>query len=70
MRPIFEVADVLRAGLAKHERRYPLSEVQRKASNAILNCRTAVLGGLFRCLCGLSRKKVIIVPRKNFYRLR
>jgi hypothetical protein len=45
MRPIFEVADVLRAGLAKHERRYPLSEVQRKASNAILNCRTAVLGG-------------------------
>jgi hypothetical protein len=40
-----EVADVLRAGLAKHERRYPLSEVQRKASNAILNCRTAVLGG-------------------------
>ncbi len=45
MRPIFEVADVLRAGLAKHELRHPLSEVQRKASNAILNCRTAALGG-------------------------
>ncbi len=45
MRPIFELADVLRAGLAKHEARYPLSEVQRKASNAILNCRTAALGG-------------------------
>lgn len=45
MRPIFEVADVLRAGLAGHEARHPLSEVQRKASNAILNCRTAALGG-------------------------
>jgi len=45
MRPPFELADVLRAGLAKHEHLHPLSEVQRKASNAILNCRTAALGG-------------------------
>lgn len=45
MRPSFEIADVLRAGLAKHELRHSLSEVQRKAVNAILNCRTAALGG-------------------------
>lgn len=45
MRPTFEVADVLRAGLANYELQYSLSEVQRKASNAILNCRTAALGG-------------------------
>jgi len=52
MRPIFELADVLRAGLAKHEARYPLSEVQRKASNAILNCRTAALGGHLEACTG------------------
>ncbi|MEQ1916876.1 MAG: IS91 family transposase [Gallionella sp.] len=52
MRPIFELADVLRAGLAGHERQHPLSDVQRKASNAILNCRTAALGGhLEACTC-------------------
>lgn len=45
MRPIFEVADVLEAGLTKYELRRSLSVVQRKACNAILNCRTAVLGG-------------------------
>jgi hypothetical protein len=52
MRPIFEVADVLRAGLAKHALRHPLSEVQRKASNAILNCRTAALGGHLEACTG------------------
>ncbi len=45
MRPSFEVADVLRAGLGAYERQRPLSEVQRKATNAIMNCRTAALGG-------------------------
>ncbi len=45
MRPSFEVADVLRAGLEDYERHYPLSFVQHKAVNAILNCRTAALGG-------------------------
>ena len=52
MRPIFEVADVLRAGLAKHELRHALSEVQRKAGNAILNCRTAALGGHLEACTG------------------
>lgn len=52
MRPIFEVADALRAGLAKHEARHPLSEVQRKACNAILNCRTAALGGHLEACTG------------------
>ena len=45
MRPSFEVADVLRAGLKDYELLHPLSFVQHKAVNAILNCRTAVLGG-------------------------
>lgn len=52
MRPIFEVVDVLRAGLEKHELRHPLSEVQRKACNAILNCRTAALGGHLEACTG------------------
>ena len=45
MRPTFELADVLRLGLEDYEQHYRLSEVQRKAANAIQNCRTAVLGG-------------------------
>ena len=45
MRPSFEVADVLRVGLKDYEHHHSLSFVQHKAVNAILNCRTAVLGG-------------------------
>lgn len=58
MRPTFEVADVLRAGLAKHELRHPLSEVQRKAANAILNCRTAALGGHVEACTGCGTLSV------------
>ena len=58
MRPIFEVADVLRLGLEKHELRHPLSEVQRKASNAILNCRTAALGGHLEVCTGCGTPSV------------
>ena len=58
MRPIFEVADVLRAGLARHELRHPLSEVQRKACNAILNCRTAALGGHLEACTGCGTPSV------------
>ena len=58
MRPVFEVADVLRAGLAKHELRHPLSEVQRKACNAILNCRTAALGGHLEACTGCGTLSV------------
>ena len=58
MRPVFEVADVLRAGLAKHELRHPLSEVQRKACNAILNCRTAALGGHLKACTGCGTLSV------------
>lgn len=58
MRPSFEVADVLRAGLAKHESRRPLSEVQRKAANAILNCRTAALGGHLDACAGCGTLSV------------
>ena len=52
MRPIFEVADVLRSGLGAYEHRHRLSEVQRKAVNAILNCRTAALGGHLEACTG------------------
>ncbi|MCY7329055.1 MAG: IS91 family transposase [Saprospiraceae bacterium] len=58
MRPVFEVADVLRAGLAGHEARHPRSEVQRKASNAILNCRTATLGGHLEACTGCGAVSV------------
>ena len=49
---------MLRAGLARHELRHPLSEVQRKASNAILNCRTAALGGHLEACTGCGTPSV------------
>jgi Putative transposase/Transposase zinc-binding domain len=52
-----EVADILRAHLRDHEQDRALSVVQRKAVNAILNCRTAELGGHVRVCeqCGLEQ---------------
>lgn len=58
MRPVFEVADVLRAGLAEHQLRHPLSDVQRKASNAILNCRTVALGGHVEVCTGCGTSSI------------
>lgn len=54
MRPIFEVADVLRLYGDAYKTRYQLSWVQSKAVHAILNCRTAALGGHVDCCssCG------------------
>ncbi len=54
MRPVFEVADVLREYLDAYKARYRLTLVQHKAVQAILNCRTAVLGGHVDCCtsCG------------------
>ncbi len=54
MRPSFEVADILRDHLDGYKARYNLSLVQQKAVQAILNCRTAVLGGHVDCCtsCG------------------
>ncbi len=56
MRPAIEVADILRAHLQEYEQSHALSVVQRKAVNAILNCRTAALGGHVRVCqqCGLE----------------
>lgn len=54
MRPTFEVADVLRRYLDAYKAKYLLSLVQHKAVQAILNCRTSVLGGHVDCCtsCG------------------
>lgn len=54
MRPSFEVADILRDYLDGYKARYRLSLVQQKAVQAILNCRTAALGGHVDCCaaCG------------------
>jgi len=48
------VADVLRAYLPDYEKQHRLSYQQRKVVNAIMNCRTAALGGYVRqCdVCG------------------
>ena len=48
------VADVLRAYLPEYEKQHRLSYQQRKVVNAIMNCRTAALGGYIRqCdVCG------------------
>jgi hypothetical protein len=56
VRPALEVADILRAHLGDYEQQHPLSLVQRKAVNAIMNCRTAALGGHVRVCeqCGLE----------------
>lgn len=43
--PRWEVADILRTYGAAYLRQYPVSATQRKAIDAILACRTAVLGG-------------------------
>lgn len=45
MKPTFELADVLRSCLDTYERQYAVSITQRKAINAIINCRSATLGG-------------------------
>ena len=45
MRPIFEVADILRDHLAAYKEQYSLSHSQQKAVQAIMNCRTSALGG-------------------------
>lgn len=56
MRPAIEVADIFRAHLAQCEAQHPLSLPQRKAANAIMNCRTAALGGHVKVCtaCGLQ----------------
>ena len=56
MRPALEVADIFRSHLGAYEQAHPLSLVQRKAAHAILNCRTAALGGHVRVCetCGLE----------------
>jgi len=45
MRPSFEVADVLRDYLPTYREKYKLSGGQYKAVQAIMDCRTSVLGG-------------------------
>jgi hypothetical protein len=56
VRPAIEVADIFRSHLAECAAKHPLSLPQIKAANAILNCRTAVLGGHVRVCtaCGLQ----------------
>jgi hypothetical protein len=50
-KPLLEIADVLRGGFADYEQAFgPLQPEQYKVSNAIIACRTAVLGGhIDRC---------------------
>jgi hypothetical protein len=47
-RPQYEVADILRRYLDEYCQRHKLSEQQRKVLEAIMNCRTEVLGGHVR----------------------
>lgn len=55
-RPPFEVQDILAHSLDSYRLENPLDKDQYKAANAILSCRTAVLGGHSdSCTCGYTR---------------
>jgi Putative transposase/Transposase zinc-binding domain len=56
LRPPIEVADIFRAHLKQYQQQHPMSLVQQKAAHAIINCRTAALGGHVRVCqtCGLE----------------
>lgn len=55
-RPPFEVQDILTHSLDSYRLENPLDKDQYKAANAILSCRTAVLGGHSdSCTCGYTR---------------
>jgi len=55
-RPHFEVQDILAQSFESFRATYPLDKDQYKASNAILHCRTAALGGHKDCCdCGFAR---------------
>lgn len=55
-RPPFEVQDILAHSLDSYRLENPLDKDQYKAANAILRCRTAVLGGHSdSCTCGYTR---------------
>lgn len=54
-RPPFEVQDILTHSLDSYRLENPLDKDQYKAANAILRCRTAVLGGHSdSCTCGYT----------------
>ncbi len=56
IRPPFEVQDILAHSLDSYRLENPLDKDQYKAANAILRCRTAVLGGHSdSCTCGYTR---------------
>jgi hypothetical protein len=44
-RPTFTVADVFRQHWNAYQARYPVTREQKRAAHAIMDCRTAVLGG-------------------------
>jgi len=50
-RPALEVAHVLRAGFDEYRREHPVSNRQFRAARAMMDCRTAALGG-FSSTCG------------------
>ena len=50
-RPALEVAHVLRAGFDDYRREHPVSNRQFRAARAMMDCRTAALGG-FSSTCG------------------
>lgn len=56
-RSTLTVADIFRACWTEYQRRYPVTAQQRKAVEAILACRTALLDGhVDLCLaCGYIR---------------
>jgi hypothetical protein len=57
LRPRLEVADIFRAHAADYLRAHPATRVQHKTIDAILQCRTAALGGhVDECdRCGFTR---------------
>jgi len=64
-RPKYEVADIFRRYMDEYRRKYKVSLQQLKAINAIMQCRTAALGGYIRQCDECGKYDIVYCSCKN-----
>lgn len=64
-KPKFEVADIFRRHAKSYRLRYRVTSMQKKAIQAIINCRTAALGGFVEMCDKCSRLRISYCSCKN-----